>query len=341
MAHYDKRFGYVGRAGIPSVLGGMGSLGMGALTAEQIATRNKITASIAASGNGAQYKTWAETYTRLSKKDKDKQTLAAAKELASYFNQKYASYLASRTPVTPVTPVPPTPIPDPGPVTPIPYVPIDYGGGGGGGGGSSVPETVPIVQTGQYTANGQPIFYNQSTNQSFYYDASGQPVYYDPTTGQWGVSSQALTPIQYVQMPDGSQMTNQYGQAVDASGQIVDASGQPVSAAQAAAYSPVQYVQMPDGSEQSVPQGGGSIDEISFVGSGRAEYSDQWGPIRVIRLVIPKKTATATPAATATAPVAQTAVQTSPSVYGGQALPGGTMNVEDFTSQYALEGGQW
>ena len=177
-----------------------------------------------ASGNGAQYKTWVDTYTKLSKKDKSKQTISEAKELAAFFAQKYSSYLSSQSaaPVTPVVPVPVTP-------TPAPYIPIDYGSGSSSSGGTAIPETTPIVQTGQYTSNGQPIYLNQSTGQSFYYDTNGQPVYYNAATGRSAISSQALTQVPYVQMPtDGSgQMTNQYGQTVQIhrGGGRLDASG--------------------------------------------------------------------------------------------------------------------
>jgi hypothetical protein len=372
---YDQRFGYIRKVGSPAALGCCGMGGLGALTAAQIAQRDQITASVAASGNGSQYKTWADTYARLSKKDKDKKTLASAKELASFYSQKYAAYLASKTTTSvPVVPIPgvPAPVGDP-----VPYVPIDYyGGGGGGGGGSYVPETTPemsggycvneqgvqvacpqtgggspvytggnsgfftpsgqpipigtgqIIQTNQVTSDGKPIFYDGRVGQRFFYNATGQPVYYNQATGQWGVTqdmvqavqpaSQALTPVPYVQMPTG------YDGAQNA-----DQSGQPV--AQPSAYTPVQYVPMPDGSETQVaqlPAGTTSIGEVEFVGTGKAEYSDQWGPIRVIKLVIPKKAATsAAPTATA--------------ITGGQALPGGEMKVEDFTAQYAMEGGQW
>jgi len=377
---YDQRFGYIKQLTQPVALGCCGMGALDALTAAKIAQRDQIMASIAASGDGSQYKTWADTYTRLSKKDKDKKTLRDARELSAFYSQQYATYLASKAvpvPVVPVpvvsgpvTPAPPAPVGDP-----IPYVSLDYGGGGGGGGGggSYVPETTPVMsggycvneqgvavecpqpttggysgfvtpsgqpipvgtgqitQTNQVTSSNQPIFYNGTTGQRFYYNPNtGQPVYYNPVTGQWGVTqdmvqavqpaSQALTPVPYVQMPTGYN---------GGSAQNADQSGQPV--AQPSAYTPVQYVPMPDGSETQVaqlPAGTTSIGEVEFVGAGKAEYSDQWGPIRVIKLVIPKKAATA-------------AAPTSTAITGGQALPGGEMKVEDFTAQYAMEGGQW
>jgi hypothetical protein len=211
--------------------------------------------------------------------------------------------------------------------------------------------TGQITQTNQVTSDGRPIFYDGRVGQRFFYNATGQPVYYNPATGQWGVTqdmvqavqpTQALTPVSYVQMPTG--YNGAQAQAAD-QGQTIDQYGQPVSQAQAAAYTPVQYVQMPDSYEQAATtqqQGTGpTLNETDFVGYGKAEYYDQWGPIRVLKLVIPKKAAT-----TAAAPVAAQVVQTpaaqpSQSIYGGQALPGGQMNVEDFTAQYALSGGWW
>ena len=70
------------------------------------------------------------------------------------------------------------------------------------------------------------------------------------------------------------------------------------------------------------------------------------GSIRVIKLVIPPTTSATPPAPASNIPVATVATvapaqaQTSPSVYGGQTLPGGTIPIEDFTAQYALDGGQ-
>lgn len=332
---YDKRFGYIQSPKKASPLGGFG---MGSLGEDCAALMQNY-----------------QTYTRLSKKtDKKKDTRARAAQMAQDYMNRYQACVNASAVAKAQTAAPapvahpvviPALIPSTSPVVePIPYVPIDYGSGGGGGGsggGTVIPEAVPsvspenvIVQTGQSTATGQPIYYNQTTQQSFYYDANGLPVYYNPATGRWGLTtdmvqtvqpSQALTPVAYVQMPtdDGSQTAAQ-------SGQVVDQYGQPVSQAAAAAYTPVQYVPMPDGSETQVaqlPAGTTSIGEVEFVGAGKAEYSDQWGTIRVIKLVIPKKATTTAPAAAA--------------ITGGQALPGGEMKVEDFTAQYAMEGGQW
>ncbi len=64
------------------------------------------------------------------------------------------------------------------------------------------------------------------------------------------------------------------------------------------------------------------INEADLAGKGPVEYWDMWGPIKVIELVIPKKKAG----------------PTSRSVEGGATLPGGTMDIDMFTSEYTLQG---
>jgi hypothetical protein len=285
----------------------------------------------------AQHMNAYQIYTRLSKKkDKSKDTRNRAAAMAQDYLRRYQSCVAASAAAAAPVPAPVTPIVEtPVAVTPVPYVPIDYGGGSGGG--TAVQEATPpistgVVATGQMTSSGLPIYYNQSTGQSFYYDSNGQPVYYNPVTSQWGTQvQQALTPVPYVQMPTsynggGAAQTSYQGQAV------------PV--AQPSDYAPAQYVQMPGYEDQAAIDAtvasGQELNEADFASRGKVEYFDQWGPIRVIKLVIPKKAAAAPAAATQTA-----SAPVSASVYGGQALPGGQMNVEDFTAQYALDGGWW
>ena len=98
---------------------GMGSLG---LDAARQSVMDKIVQGIVAKGDNCNdYLTWVDTYTRLSQKDKKKETLVAARELASLFQQKYnecvekkataAVQVALGTGTTPTpTPTPTTPI---------------------------------------------------------------------------------------------------------------------------------------------------------------------------------------------------------------------------------------
>ena len=51
--------------------------------------------------------------------------------------------------------------------------------------------TTGIVATGQSTTDGKPIYYNQTTGQSFYYGTNGVPVYYNATTGVWDTTNTA------------------------------------------------------------------------------------------------------------------------------------------------------
>ena len=67
-------------------------------------------------------------------------------------------------------------------------LPVYYNPSTGQWGTTTTTTTAPagqIVATGQVAPTGQPLYYNQTTGQSFYYDASGQPIYYNATTGQW------------------------------------------------------------------------------------------------------------------------------------------------------------
>lgn len=323
---YNQRFGYIRGLAQPASLGccGMGSLGAEDCSAHMNAY---------------------QIYHRLSeKKDKSKDTRARALQMAQNYLNRYRACVkanaAAQTAPPPAVPVPVTPIITPG------YPGYYYGGGGGGGGGGTlIPEVAPetgysgIIPTGQVTETGQSIYFNQSTGQSFFFDASGQPVYYDPSTGQWGVAqvpsqTQPLTPVPYVQMPTdggGIESSQQYAQYA-----------QSVQPAQDLDFGSVQYAQMPGyETTQTQQQGAGpTVNEVDFVGYGRAEYYDQWGPIRVLKLVIPKGSPAAqAPAAQVSSTPAPT--QASASIYGDQALPGGTMNVEDFTAQYTLSGSHW
>jgi hypothetical protein len=97
---------------------GITLMGLGSLNAEQIATRDRIVAQIeSAGGECTSYSTWADTYQRLSKKDKDAQTLAAAAELSNFFGNRYLACMAAKgqqgvtpAPITPTTVVAPTTI---------------------------------------------------------------------------------------------------------------------------------------------------------------------------------------------------------------------------------------
>lgn len=277
---------------------------------------------------------------KLAKTRSKKEHRQAAARLATQAQQRYQQCIASKAAATPVVPAPVTPTPvTPTPVTPAPIPYMPYYGGGGGGGGAYYPDALPIISpghcvneqgvqvpceslttqtmatvlaTGQTAPNGQPVYYNQSTGQSFYYDpSSGQPVYYNAQTGRWMVPA-ALTPVPYAQMPTGAE----YGGAEMPAGQMPTTLPQ----AEQPQVSAVQYMEMPYGGVETASVG--TIKEEDFVGQGYAQYSDQWGPIKVIRLVIPKKA-------------------TAQAVSGGQALPGGTMDIEQFTSEYALSGGWW
>jgi hypothetical protein len=103
---------------------GMGSLG---LDATRQAAMDKIVQGIVAKGDNCNdYLTWVDTYTRLSQKDKKKETLVAARELASLFQQKYNECVEKKATaaVQAALGTGTTPTPTPIPTTPIPTTPI-------------------------------------------------------------------------------------------------------------------------------------------------------------------------------------------------------------------------
>jgi len=332
-----------------------------------------------ASGQCQKFKNLVTIYQRLSqKKDKSKETRENAAKLAQQHQRNYQQCVAAKqakpapTPVTPVTPVTPA--------TPVPWVPYPGGGGGGGGGTwlvPAVPEDFIPIEGGPACPYGGQVYQQTNTGQLFCFDGSGQRVYYgtagwparttfdyvphgaltsqgypiyrvtatgqlfyfDPTTGQrvyqnangtWGtqttIPGTPLTPVPYIQMPGdtGTPAYDESGQLVpygqEAFTTLVPYGQQPAATGVPAAAAPIPWAQMP-----GTGPAAGTVNEKDLIASqGPTEYEDDWGAMQVIELVFPKSSA-----------------QSVMTPSGQGVMPGGTMPIEDFTSAYVLEGGQW
>lgn len=311
------------------------------------------------SGQCQNFQNLVNIYTRLSqKKDKSKQTRANAAKLAADNRQLYQECLAKKASATPSTPTGAIPVPVPY----VPYVPYYPGGGGGGGaGGPWLVPTLPVepptsggycidqygnqvpcvaqpefvAEEGSVSPQGGTVYRVLATQQRFYIDATTGQRIYQNTDGTWGaqtaVSGTPLTQVPYVQMPnegavpayDESGQLVPYGQAAFAT--LVPYGQQPEAGVPAAPTTPFQpdpWAQMP-----GTGAAAGTINERDLIAQqGPTEYEDQWGPIQVLELVFP---------------AGQVAAQATITPSGQGVMPGGTMPVEEFTSSYVLEGGQW
>jgi hypothetical protein len=237
----------------------------------------------------AQFMSLHQIYTRLSKKrDKKKKTRAHAAQLAAQNLQKYQQCMAAaQAPVAQPAPVSPPVSTQPPPVAPpvAPPAPL---------------QPIPYVT---YPGGGGPVYETlPPITQPVEPPVTDPPV--TPPIPSYGTP---LTPVSYTPMPDGWNGQQYIPQ-----------------------YIPQDYAPTTPAAVPSVPgtvPAGMPVDinEADLVGQGPYEYWDQWGPINVIEIIIPKTTPG----------------PTSQAIYGGSTLPGGQMKVEDFTSEYTLQGGQW
>lgn len=93
---------------------GMGTLG---LDAARQNTVNSLIQNIVAKGENCQdYLTLVDTYTRLSQKDKKSDTIAAAKEMAAMFQQKYSECVDRKATAAVQSSLSPSPSPTPTPM---------------------------------------------------------------------------------------------------------------------------------------------------------------------------------------------------------------------------------